>query len=155
LKIAFDENVPIVLVKVFKVLANEGDILSSVIMSARDYAIPREQSDVPWMERFAADGGTVIISGDRGLRSKLHERQACRPGFHNVLFAPQWNNENPFVKSAILLKWWPKIQEQLGIAIPKQCFEIPFQWTGGELKEVTPPGARKKRPWRKKKLERT
>lgn len=154
MKIAFDENVPPVLVKVFKTLASEGDILSAEILSAREYSVPRAPSDVPWLEKFAEDGGKVVISGDKRMRSNLHERKALADkGFITFFFASHWNNEGPFNKSAMLLRWWPQIQETLRSAKPGQCFEMPYQWTGGKLREVTPPGGRKRKPGRKKKAQ--
>ena len=139
MKIAFDENIPPVLVKVFCALAREGNILKADIVSAREYAVPAAKSDVPWLEAFAKDGGKVVISGDKGMRSNLHEQQALRDaGFLVFFFEPRWNQQDPFTKSAILLKWWPAIQR----AIRKtkkagQFFEIPFAWNTDELKVVT------------------
>ena len=74
MKIAFDENVPIAMVRVFQTFASERQLRklsgSFEIKSAADYTprpgdpdyVPR--SDVPWLKRFAADGGKVIISGN-------------------------------------------------------------------------------------------
>jgi hypothetical protein len=34
---------------------------------------------VPWLKRFAADGGKVVISGDTKMKSVPHERLALWP----------------------------------------------------------------------------
>jgi hypothetical protein len=71
LKVAFDENIPIALVRVFKQFANERQfrfLTGLTIESAHDYTpVPgdadyQKNSDVPWVKRFAAAGGRVIIT---------------------------------------------------------------------------------------------
>ena len=86
MKIAFDENVPIAMVKVFQTFANERQLKRKIgafeITSATSFT-PKpgegdylKKNDVPWIKRFAAAGGTVIISGDTEMRYVPHERLA-------------------------------------------------------------------------------
>jgi hypothetical protein len=85
------------------------------------------------------------------MRGNLAEQAALREaGFITFFFEPRWNNQGPFVKSAVLLKWWPVIQETIATAKPGQFFEIPFNWQSSSLVEVTPPQPRRK-PGRPKK----
>jgi hypothetical protein len=103
LKIAFDENMPPALVKVFKTFASEKQLKSILgnfeIESAVDYT-PRKddpdylrKNDVPWIKRFAAAGGKVIISGNTQMKFVPHERLALvQAGMIVIYFENQWNN---------------------------------------------------------------
>ena len=140
MKIAFDEHVPKQVAEALSVLAGGKDKLGLSIHSARDYATPDADSDVPWLQRFAHDGGTVIVSGDVKMRGKLHEQRALsEAGFVVFFMSPAWNRMNMFSKSAMMIQWWPAIVEKLKTARPGQFFQLPHQWTGNEMKEVTPP----------------
>lgn len=140
MKIAFDENIPPVMVKVFQTLAAEGNILKAEIVSARDYVVTTGLGDVPWLQRFAKDGGKVVISGDKKMRSNPHERLAlAEAGFITFMFAPKWGEANSFTKCAMLLHWWPKIQQYIEKSKRGQCWEIPFSWAATGLKEVSGP----------------
>ncbi len=138
MKVAFDEHVPPGIVKVFKTLAEEGDIVRIEFVSARDYRLPKDKGDPPWLERFAKDGGSVVISGDRKMRSRPHERAAlAEAGLITFFFRPVWSERTMFVKSAMLLNWWPRINEYIWQSSPSQCWEIPFQWNWTNLRDVT------------------
>jgi hypothetical protein len=66
-KIAFDENVPMAMVRVFQTFASEKSLKkltgNFVIESAKDHTPKTTDSDylpkndVPWIKRFAAAGG--------------------------------------------------------------------------------------------------
>jgi hypothetical protein len=149
LKIAFDENIPSAMVKAFQAFANERQFRREVgafeIRSARDYA-PRKsdkdyaaKNDVPWLKRFAADGGKVIISGDTKMRNVPHERLALiEAGFVVVFFESQWSNWKFFRKCALLLHWWPVIAKTIRRARAKSFFHIPCTWQeDGKLRRVS------------------
>jgi len=154
LRIAFDEHVAPKLADAIKALSGEEGILRVEIVSARQYAIPKAKSDVPWLEQFSRDGGKVVISGDARMRGKLHEQKALvEAGFIVIFFSRRWNNLNAYSKSAMLIKWWPVILAAIESAAPGQCFEIPCSWRGNKLKEVTPPGSKRKKPGPKPKDE--
>lgn len=153
MRIAFDENVAPKLAAAIEALSGEAGMLRVEIVSARKYAPARAASDVPWLEQFAKDGGKVVISGDARMRGKLHEQKALvDAGFIVIFFARPWNQMNAYSKTAMLIKWWPFILATIESAAPCQCFEIPCSWRGNKLKEVTPPGGRRKKPGAKLKL---
>lgn len=140
MKIAFDEHIPKDVAKALTVLAGDNGILRATIYSARRYAVPRAQSDVPWLEKFARSGGQVVISGDARMRGKLHEQRALSTaGFIVFFLARQWNQMKSHDKCAMLIRWWPIILEKMSGAKPGQFFEIPHSWTSIEMREVTPP----------------
>ena len=109
-------------------------MLRAEIVSARQYATPKAKSDVPWLEKFAKDGGKVVISGDVKMRGKLHEQKALLDaGFIVFFFARKWNQFDSFIKTAMLLKWWRVILSKIESATPGKFFEIPFSWHGIEF----------------------
>jgi hypothetical protein len=148
LKIAFDENVPIALVRVFQTFASERQLRkisgNFEIRSAIDYT-PRPGepdhvpgSDVPWLKRFAADGGKVVISGNTEMKYVPHERLALiELGFVVIFFESQWSNWKFFRKCALLLHWWPVVARRIKRARPG-FWHIPCNWTeNGRLRKVS------------------
>lgn len=152
MRVAFDEHVAPKLADAIKALSGEQGMLRVEIVSAREYAVPRAKSDVPWLEQFARDGGKVVVSGDARMRGKLHEQAALvAAGFIVIFFHRRWNQANTYTKTAMLIRWWPYVLAVLESAAPGQCYEIPFSWRGTQLREVTPPGARRRKPGAKRK----
>jgi len=102
LKIAFDENVPLGMVRVFQTFANERQLQKFiggfVIQSAADFtpkpddADYARRNDVPWIKRFSAAGGKVIISGNTEMKNVPHERLALiQEGMIVVFFEGRWS----------------------------------------------------------------
>ena len=142
MKLAFDENIPPVFVTIFEPLAKEEKLLPiTEVVSARNYVNSRDgKGDVPWIRRFSADGGHVIVSGDNRMRKNVHERQALiDEGMIVFLFNPKWNEESFFVKSARLLNWWPKITQVADKANTGTIWKIPNQWQWKELEQLEVP----------------
>ncbi len=135
--VAFDENIPFIMVRVFQTLAESAHILNCDIKSAKEYTPAPKQGDVPWMLKFREQGGEVIISGDVGIRGKLHQQKALvDSGFIAFFFTGTWSQKNNFVKCAMLLFWWPRIRQYMDTSNPGDLWEIPFQWSWKELKDV-------------------
>lgn len=146
MKIAFDEHIPKELVKVFKALAESKRIIQGEFVHASDYTAKSDkteykgQTDVPWMTRFAKDGGTVVISGDRRIRSNPPERDAYqKAGIMLFCFSSQWNQKTLLTKTAMLLQWWKCIEKHIENHEPANCYEIPCKWNVDELRDVTGP----------------
>ena len=142
MRLAFDEHVPKGLVKVFQVLAEEGSIPPiQKVVSARDYAKPQDKGDDQhWVRRFSQDGGRVIVSGDKKMRARPHERRALvDEGMIVFFFSPVWSEKNMFVKGAMLLNWWPKILETASSAPTPSLWRVPFQWEWKNLEQIAIP----------------
>jgi hypothetical protein len=85
-KIAFDENMPMAMVRFFENFATERQLRKLTgnfdIESAKKYTPELSdddyvaKNDVPWIRRFAKAGGRVIISGNTRMREVPHERLA-------------------------------------------------------------------------------
>jgi hypothetical protein len=146
LKVAFDENVPIALVKVFQTFAKEKQFQyltkGLVIESAIDYAPEKgkkAESDAPWIKRFHNAGGRVIISGDRMMLDNAHERLALQEAQMVVIFFErQWSHWQFFRKCALLLHWWPKIVEKIQRTRTRKFWVIPGNWQeDGKLRPLS------------------
>jgi hypothetical protein len=139
-KIAFDENLPPMMVGIFQKLAKQ-EKLPVVIVSARRYRPRSERGDQNWIRRFAKAGGKVIISGDARMRSNLHEQAALtQAGMITFFFEYKWNTSNFYVKCAMLFNWWPRIIEVAGQSTPGDFWEVPHQWNWKDMRNVRPQG---------------
>jgi len=149
LKIAFDENVSPAMVRVFQAFASERQLKKVTgefeIKSSKDYA-PKpgdadyiRGSDVPWLKRFAADGGKVVISGNTEMKNVPHERLALiECGFVVIFFESQWSNWKFFRKCALLLHWWPQVATKAKRAKAGTFWHIPCNWKEtGRLRKVS------------------
>jgi len=110
------------------------------VVMARDYAEPPAKSDVPWLCKFAADGGRVVVTGDKRMRSRLDEQAALRELGLIVFFFPNaWNSWPMTDKCAFLLKWWPAILSKAEQSKPREFWEMKLSWTqAGDFRHVGP-----------------
>jgi hypothetical protein len=124
-KVAFDENIPPRMVRLF----NEDAGLSGgcEIVSAGDYRPVDERGDDNWIRRFAADGGNVIITGDTRIRARVHERAAlAQTGLISYYFGRPWNTVKFEQKTEELIAKFPSIIAHAQRASPGTCWEIRF-----------------------------
>lgn len=142
------------MVRVFEVLGRERRFKRDgfEFVSAKDYA-PKptdsdyvRRSDVPWLARFAKDGGKVVVSGDVKMMDTPHEMEALRQhGFRVFLFERKWADWDFFQKVSLLMFHWPVIAKKIKSRSLKagQFWRIAnhFRSEGG-LYDVTP-GAKK------------
>lgn len=157
MKVAFDENVPLEMVRIFRQESETALAAGHLVISARDFRPDGEHGDEGWLRRFAEAGGQVVISGDKRMRALAHERAAlAEGGLVAYFFEPKWNGALLHVKAAMLVKWWPQISEHMQQAEPGTCWEIPFSWTGGEFRDVSARSSEivQDRPVKKKKRDR-
>ncbi|MCK1362551.1 hypothetical protein [Bradyrhizobium sp. 199] len=139
MKIAFDENVPIAMVKVFQTFANERQLKRRIgafeITSATQYT-PKpsdsdylKKNDAPWIKRFAEAGGSVIISGDMEMRYVPHERLALvQAGMLVFFFDGKWSQWDFFRKCSLLIHHWPDIANRIKRGKAPAFWHIPLSW---------------------------
>jgi len=149
LKVAFDENIPPAMARVFQILADEKQFQSLtaglIIKKAKDYTPKKgdqdyiKDNDVPWIRRFAADGGKIIISGNTKMKIRPHERKALmQEGMVTVFFESQWSNWKFHRKCALLLNWWPRVVKTVKTSKPGTFWHIPCDWKkDGKLRAVS------------------
>lgn len=137
------------MVRVFQTFASERQLRKITgnfeVKSARDYAPHKADTDyvrgndVPWLKRFAADGGKVVISGDTNMKNIPHERLALiECGFVVIFFEGQWSSWKFFRKCALLSHWWPQIAAKAKRAKAGSFWHIPCTWQeNGKLRKVS------------------
>src|SRR5258708_6412665 len=99
------------MVKVFEALRQERKFRRVMleVVTAKTYAPKLTDADFikgddrPWLQRFAVDGGRVVISGDLRILSRPHELLALQQcGFIVFFFGARWSGWDFFRKSALL-----------------------------------------------------
>ena len=167
MKIAFDENVPIAMVRVFQTFASERqlrkktglfEITSAVAFTPKpgdsDYV---KKNDVPWIKRFAAAGGKVIISGNTEMRNVPHERLALvQAGMLVFFFDSKWNQWDFFRKCSLLIHHWPAIATRIKRGKAPAFWHVPLSWNEkAKLRRVSTDDPKKLKIERKTKPKRT
>lgn len=104
------------------------------IVQAQDYYPNKRDADYsarddsPWIRRFAADGGRVVISGDARMMTKPHERLAlleCE--LTTIFFASPWHGWKFCRKCALVMHWWPALLDIVRNPEPG-FFRVPKSW---------------------------
>jgi hypothetical protein len=134
LKVAFDEHIPPALARALRALDLEG----FEFHSAREFTTEaRAPTDVPWIAAFAADGGEIVVSGERQMRS-LPEVQAAiaETGVKSFYLPPRWNNWDMPRRVAYVLAWWDRIVSKAKESQPGDAWMVPTGWEHGEFKRV-------------------
>lgn len=126
------------MVRVFELFHTEKalrDLVSGVTLHKAQEFYPQPtdedyspKNDAPWVRRFAAEGGRVIISGNTKMQIVPHERLALVQEGMTVIFFPGiWSSWKFCHKSALLLHWWPVIVKRA--KTPKAgFFVVPNAW---------------------------
>lgn len=95
----------------------------------------RGVDDRTWIEALGAEGGWVVISADRRIYRNPLEREAWRRARLVVFFLGRpWAKATNIETAWRLLRWWPRIREQVGIVAAPAAFELPFGFGSGRLK---------------------
>lgn len=127
------------MVKVFQTFANERQLKRKIgafeIASAVQYT-PKpgdddylKKNDVPWIKRFAAAGGRVIISGDTEMRHVPHERLALiQAGMLVFFFDGKWSQWNFFRKCSLLIHHWPAMADRIKRGKAPAFWHVPLSW---------------------------
>lgn len=166
MKIAFDENVPSAMVKVFETFASERQLRRKIgsfrIISAREFTPKpddndyKKKNDVPWIKRFADAEGKAIISGDTRMRFVPHERLALiQHGMLVFFFDTKWNQWDFFRKCSLLIHHWPAIAKRIKGGRAPAFWYIPLSWSEtAKLRKVPTDDPRLLKIERKKKSKR-
>ena len=166
MKIAFDENVPPAMVKVFQTFANEKQLKRRIgafeITSAKQYTPApgdgdyQKKNDAPWIKRFAAEGGNVIISGDTEMRYVPHERLALiQAGMLVFFFDGKWSQWDFFRKCSLLIYHWPAIAARIKKGKVPAFWHVPLSWQEkAKLRKVSVDDPKKLKLERKVKPQR-
>lgn len=96
---------------------------------------PPQTEDRAWIDALAGEGGWVVVSADRRINRNALEREAWRRSRLIVfLLAPQWGRARNIEIAWRLLRWWPRLREQVAIVAAPAAFELPFAYGSGRFK---------------------
>jgi len=144
-KIALDEHIPATVLDAVNQLLEDDRHGSIEVVRAKDYVEAPSGSDTPWLRKFALDGGTVVITADRRMRSRLHERKALLDLGLIVFFAPStWNRMKFMHQAAYLLRWWDTIIECAKNSPRSICWQLPHIWNPSVDKIINVTGPKEK-----------
>jgi hypothetical protein len=147
-KVAFDEHVPIGMVKVFQGLSQDRRFRLHKLsfVKARDYAPAKRdrdyvaRSDVPWLERFTGDGGRAIISGNVEMLDNPFEMSALQSlGLVTIMFPGKWSQWDAYRKSSLVLFHFEKIIAKIKLAKRDKFWLVPARFSEeAKLRNVSP-----------------
>lgn len=111
--------------------------LTAFIENRRGYEVshvrdahPVGASDISWLRAFAAEGGSVIVSGDANILQRWPELVAyTETGLIGFFPQSRWNQSNGWTKAALLKVWWQSIVTKAQASRPGDTWRFPFQWT--------------------------
>jgi hypothetical protein len=87
--------------------------------------------DVDWIKELAAEGGWILICGDMNITRTKAERVVWRSaGLVGFFLKKGWINQTPWEQAWRLVKWWPTIVAQAGIAAPGSTYYVHLQPNG-------------------------
>jgi len=135
LRIRADEHVaPAIVQAVNDIGLGDGFELTSVVRAGYAGA-----SDVHWITAFANDGGDAILTADTDfLKLPPQVLAVQRTGLRVIHLPSSWANAKRALQAGHLLIWWRRIEIQLTIMKPRECFTMPFNVSEeAELKRVS------------------
>jgi hypothetical protein len=122
-KIRADEHVsPEIVQAIIKLALSPNHSLDSVFDAGQ-----RGIDDVPWVTKFARDGGKVILSADTDFHKKPHQIAAVHElGLMVVQLPARWANSRCRLQASHILYWWECIEKTVQSAKPREFFSIPW-----------------------------
>jgi len=123
-KLALDENLPPSLARGIHALLEPeaGQAISIPDRFGRGFA------DLDWIAALHVEGGWAILTTDRKLRTRPHERLALeRSGLVVFILAPGWNQEGYWRKAAGIIGWMPSIMDAMASYQPPALLSVPHR----------------------------
>jgi hypothetical protein len=122
-KIRADEHVSPEIVQAINKLAIGSDhTLDSVFTAGH-----RGLDDVPWVTKFAREGGKVILSADTDFHKKPHQIAAVHElGLMVVELPSRWANSRCRLQASHILYWWEAIEQAIGSGNPSDFLRVPW-----------------------------
>lgn len=133
MKLALDENLP-------PALAHATNALL-VPHGGQAISIPERFGtgigDLEWIGALRQEDGWAVLTADRRLRTRPHERLALmQSGLVFFVLAQGWNQESFWPKAAGVIRWLPSMIEAFSTVRPPALLAIPYRWTPKPLKPI-------------------
>lgn len=131
MKLALDANLSLYLARaVHALLAPEGGEATSIPERFGPGVADRD-----WIAALHDEGGWAVLTQDRKLRTRPHERLALeQSGLVVFILAHGWAPEPYWPKAAGIIRWLPPMLDAFRTAQPPALFAIPHRWTPAPLR---------------------
>jgi hypothetical protein len=132
MKIRADEHVSPKIVNALRVI-------SPGLENALSHVIEMGQSghpDVSWAKAFSADGGTAILTSDKGFTKGPQRKAIEGTGLQVVLLPEKWAFSTVYYQAAFILFWWSKIEKTVSTGKKSDIWILRWGFNeNGELKK--------------------
>jgi PIN like domain len=104
-----------------------------------EFAAARDE-DAFWATAFRRFGGEVVLSGDKQIAKKPHQIIAFKENELICFFCDKrWGNQDVIYQVAHMMFWWPRIQTQIEICKPRDCWWVPMAIRHDQFRKVELP----------------
>jgi hypothetical protein len=95
--------------------------------------------DPDWIKRFAAEGGTAILSGDPKILQHWPNLIAYTESGLISFFPPrEFRALKGYAKAAFYIRWWPAIIEKIKLSKSGDRWRLPMIWTATDHNKMEP-----------------
>lgn len=99
-----------------------------------------------WASAFRRFGGSIVIAGDKNIARRPHQIEAFKENDLICFFCDKrWASCDGTYKVAHIVYWWPRIENQLQLSKPKDCWWVPMAIAAKEFRKVELPDHAKKK----------
>jgi len=85
--------------------------------------------DPDWIRKFAAEGGTAIVSGDHNILQHWPNLIAYTESGLISFFPPkEYEKLKGFGRAAFLIRWWPAILDKIKVSKRGDRWRLPMTW---------------------------
>lgn len=131
MRIAFDENTPLVVAHAIKLIA-EAEMAGAAepleVVHARDL-VSQGTDDVPLIQHVA-DGTHVraaLITSDKSMRTRQHERAAfLETGCIGIVLRGGWSHASMWDRARYSLMWWTTWMQAVSASGPGLLWQCPW-----------------------------
>lgn len=93
--------------------------------------------DPDWIKKFAAEGGTAIVSGDDKILQHWPNLIAYTESGLISFFPPhEFKALKGFAKAAFYIRWWPAIIEKIKLSKPGDRWRLPMVWVSTDYNKM-------------------
>lgn len=132
MKIRADEHVSLKIIKALRVISPRLENTLSHVSERGQAGKP----DVSWAKEFSENGGTAVLTGDKGF-TKGQQRKAIEDTRLQVVLLPEkWAVSTAYYQAAYILFWWSKIEKAVSEGKSTDIWTMRWGFNdNGELKK--------------------
>lgn len=142
MRFLFDAHHPLVLARAIATLAEDEPYEVKHIIEKFGHGA----KDTDWIPTLGMEGGWVLISEDRRIRTRPLERCAFEhTGLIGFFLAKGWNQLSLWPRAALMVTWWPHIVTRATTATSGEMLVVPHTQRPQEIKTWRAHASKRKR----------